>query len=123
MITADTGEICIQIFTTAGWTIPSLGLDIAWVPDVVSGRLTTGPLQSGLPGELIDAVQVPAWFGQAMKMLGLCVLILGMIGWVLSPSMRGRRRGFQFAVSGLFLTVLGIAFVPFQKLITYVLNG
>ncbi|ELZ19722.1 hypothetical protein C475_22294 [Halosimplex carlsbadense 2-9-1] len=111
------------VFVPIGGSITHTELDTLWLLDVALAQSVDIPLQSGLSSDLLDAVQVPAWVGMTMKKLGLVVLILGTIGYFMSPSLRGRRRSFQFAVSGLFLTVFGIAFVPLQNLIAYVLNG
>lgn len=122
MLTPELLEIG-GVFVPIGESITHTDLDTLWLLNVALVQSIDNPLQAGLSSDLLDAVQIPAWVGTAMKKLGLVVLILGTIGYFTSSSLRGRRRSFQFAVSGLFLTVFGIAFVPLQNLVTYVLNG
>lgn len=123
----ETVEVSIQLFTIFSGPLTTGVVDTNWsyslyahppVNDILFRSST-----SDLASNLADTVQVPEWIGTVMKAIGQIALILGIIGWFVSPTYNSRRRGFQLAASGFVLTILGFGFAAFQNLISYVLTG
>jgi len=85
--------------------------------------IQNNPALDQLIADLKAAVALPGWVGDVMKWAGLISLLLGIIAYSSSRPGPNRRRGYQLAIAGFVLAVVGIAFSTFIGLLNYVFSG